>query len=221
MLLNQISSSSLKSIIYFPLALPAIVVFFSLNGESKRKVKMDVDSYWRHTRSQNLSKSSFRMWYLLITSNKEFRNVFYCRCGKWRHLLTIFLHPLSSLFINPVLCQNYGGGLYIAHGTSTRISANKIGNNLWMHHNSTIGMIGEGRPEIGNNVYIGTGAVILGDIKIGNNVKIGANAIVIDDIPDNAIVVAPKAQILRIQEIINPNTATPSGGGVNPYITAA
>lgn len=40
-------------------------------------------------------------------------------------------------------------------------------------------------PKIGNNVFIGTGAVVIGDIKIGDNVIIGANAVVYRDIPDN------------------------------------
>lgn len=44
-------------------------------------------------------------------------------------------------------------------------------------------------PEIGNNVFIGAGAKIIGGIKVGNNVIIGANAVVNKDVPDNAIVV--------------------------------
>lgn len=42
---------------------------------------------------------------------------------------------------------------------------------------------------IGNNVYIGAGAKILGNITIGNNVKIGANTVVTKDIPDGVTVV--------------------------------
>ena len=45
-------------------------------------------------------------------------------------------------------------------------------------------------PEIGNNVFIGAGAKIIGGIKVGNNVIIGAYAVVNKDVPDNAIVVA-------------------------------
>ena len=44
-------------------------------------------------------------------------------------------------------------------------------------------------PRIGNNVYIGAGAKILGDIEIGDNVKIGANAVVTKNVPDNCTVV--------------------------------
>ncbi|CAG0963718.1 serine O-acetyltransferase [Methylophilaceae bacterium] len=50
-------------------------------------------------------------------------------------------------------------------------------------------------PVIGNNVDIGAGAKVLGNIRIGNNVLIGANAVVITDVPDNAIAVGVPARI--------------------------
>ena len=52
--------------------------------------------------------------------------------------------------------KNYGRGLYVSHGTPTQIYANKIEKNLRIHHNVTLGMVGEGHPEIGDNVYSGT-----------------------------------------------------------------
>lgn len=73
-----------------------------------------------------------------------------------------------------------------------------IGKNCRIYHQVTIG--NDDRdvlnvPTIGDNVTIYPGAKILGKITIGNNVKIGANAVVVEDIPDNAIVLAPKAEI--------------------------
>lgn len=52
-------------------------------------------------------------------------------------------------------------------------------------------------PVIGNRVYIGAGARILGDIAIGNNIIIGPNAVVISDIPDNCAVGGVPAKIIR------------------------
>ena len=52
-------------------------------------------------------------------------------------------------------------------------------------------------PVIGNNVFIGAGAKILGGIKIGNNVKIGANAVVVKDVPDNVTVVGIPARVVN------------------------
>lgn len=50
-------------------------------------------------------------------------------------------------------------------------------------------------PQFGNNVDIGTGAKVLGNIRIGNNVLIGANAVVLTDVPDNCLAVGVPAVI--------------------------
>lgn len=50
-------------------------------------------------------------------------------------------------------------------------------------------------PVIGNNVDIGAGAKVLGNIRIGNNVVIGANAVVLTDVPDNSLAVGVPAII--------------------------
>lgn len=50
-------------------------------------------------------------------------------------------------------------------------------------------------PQIGNDVDIGAGAVLLGNIRIGNHVRIGANAVVVCDVPDNSIAVGVPAVI--------------------------
>lgn len=53
---------------------------------------------------------------------------------------------------------------------------------------------GGGGITIGDNVMIGAGAVLLGDLKIGSNVSIGANAVVLQDIPDNCVAVGVPAK---------------------------
>ena len=50
-------------------------------------------------------------------------------------------------------------------------------------------------PQIGDNVDIGAGAKLLGNIRIGNNVLVGANAVVLKDIPDNCVAVGVPASI--------------------------
>jgi serine O-acetyltransferase len=69
----------------------------------------------------------------------------------------------------------------------------KIGEKCTIYQNVTIGAKDNGKgyfvPTIGNNVMIGCGSVLLGDIQIGNNVSIGANAVVIGDVDDNSIIV--------------------------------
>ncbi len=51
--------------------------------------------------------------------------------------------------------------------------------------------------HIGDNMYIGIGAKILGNIQVGNDVKIGANAVVITDIPSNSTAVGMPARIIN------------------------
>lgn len=58
-------------------------------------------------------------------------------------------------------------------------------------------------PTVGNNVFIGTGAKVLGNVKVGNNVIIGANAVVIHDVPDNSIVAGVPARIIESNVDIN------------------
>lgn len=53
-----------------------------------------------------------------------------------------------------------------------------------------------GRVVIGNNVFIGTGSIILCDVKIGDNVVIGAGSLVTSDIPDNSVFVGRPARML-------------------------
>jgi serine O-acetyltransferase len=56
--------------------------------------------------------------------------------------------------------------------------------------------INNGVPKIGNNVYIGCGAKLIGGITVGDNVIIGANAVVVKDVPSNCTVVGNPAQII-------------------------
>jgi serine O-acetyltransferase len=87
------------------------------------------------------------------------------------------------------------GGIRIVHPNGIVIHGKAvIGNNLTIFQQVTIGVIEKSEivqkpPIIGNNVYIGAGAKILGNIVIGDNVKIGANAVVTKDVPANATVV--------------------------------
>ena len=72
-----------------------------------------------------------------------------------------------------------------------------IGRNATIYHQVTIGVGRGGSPVIGDNVYIGAGAKIIGNVHVGNNVKIGANCVVFMDVPDNCTVVMPKPRIIR------------------------
>jgi serine O-acetyltransferase len=90
------------------------------------------------------------------------------------------------------------GGLYIAHPAGTVIAAERIGRNCSIIASVTIGMRNEHAfPTIGNNVFIGAGARVLGDIHVGDNAKIGANAVVIHDVTAGATVIGIPGRELR------------------------
>ncbi len=66
----------------------------------------------------------------------------------------------------------------------------KFGNNCRIRNGVVVGLSRVDQPcapVLGDNVDIGAGAKVLGDIKVGNNVVIGANAVVIRDVPDNCV----------------------------------
>ncbi|HAI83445.1 MAG TPA: serine acetyltransferase [Chitinophagaceae bacterium] len=94
-----------------------------------------------------------------------------------------------------------GRGFRISHYGATVINYDTIiGENFYLSHNVTIGKIHTGSkagaPVIGNRVWVGPGAVIVGRIKIGDNVLISGNAFVNIDVPSNSIVIGNPAKII-------------------------
>lgn len=95
-----------------------------------------------------------------------------------------------------------GKGLFIDHGMGVVIGETAIiGNNVLLYQGVTLGGTGlahgKRHPTIGNNVVIGAGAKVLGDITIGDNSYIGANAVVIRDVPANSTVVGVPGRITK------------------------
>lgn len=96
-----------------------------------------------------------------------------------------------------------GKGFYIGHFGGIVISAKVIiGNNCNISQGITIGFSSRGNkkgyPTIGNRVYIGPGAVIIGNIKIGDDVAIGANAVVLNDISNNLVAAGIPAKVVSL-----------------------
>lgn len=108
----------------------------------------------------------------------------------------------TGIEIHPGAC--IGKNLFIDHGGCVIIGETSIiKDNVIIYQGVTIGatgkkVIGRRHPIIGNNVFIGSGAKILGNITIGDNVKIGANAVVLKDIPSNVTTVGIPSKIVKI-----------------------
>ena len=93
-----------------------------------------------------------------------------------------------------------GEGFYLGHWGTLVINPKAIiGKNCNIAQGVTIAQANRGKnqgvPHIGNDVWIGPNAVVVGNIKIGNNVLIAPNSYVNVDVPDNAVVIGNPAQI--------------------------
>ena len=97
-------------------------------------------------------------------------------------------------------CENFAGPPDITvHGINGIVIAGgaRIGKNVTISHQVTIGRSRGLAPVIGDGVYIGPGAKIFGGIRVGNNVRIGANCVVFQDVPDNATIVLGKPRVIE------------------------
>jgi serine O-acetyltransferase len=109
-----------------------------------------------------------------------------------RALTGIEIHPGATI----------GRRFFIDHGMGVVIGeTTEIGDDVLLYQNVTLGGTGNERgkrhPTIGNNVVIGTGAKVLGNIVVGNHVRIGAGSVVIRSVPDNSTVVGIPGRIVR------------------------
>lgn len=97
-----------------------------------------------------------------------------------------------------------GPGLYIGHEGGIVINEQVIiGKYCNLSHQVTIGVSRRGEragvPVIGDNVYIGPGAKIFGQIKVGNNAAIGANCVVTHDVPESGVVVGIPGKVISFE----------------------
>lgn len=104
----------------------------------------------------------------------------------------IEIHPAAT--IGKFLLIDHGVGVVIGETTI-------IGNYCTIYQGVTLGgtgkEIGKRHPTIGNNVMIGAGAKILGNIYVGDNVKVGANAVVVENIEPANTVIGCKGRVVK------------------------
>ncbi|HBY02385.1 MAG TPA: serine O-acetyltransferase [Rikenellaceae bacterium] len=113
--------------------------------------------------------------------------------------LHIIIGYLTEVITDVEIAPNVpiGGGLVIFHGGPITISPGAIlGKDIKLRPGVVIGgnFQGNGVPTFGDNIDIGVGAKILGEITLGDNTKIGANAVVIKSFPANSVLVGVPAK---------------------------
>lgn len=99
-------------------------------------------------------------------------------------------------------CARIGIGIMFDHATGIVIGETAVvGDNCSLFHNVTLGGTGktggDRHPKLGDNVTIGAGTQILGNIKIGKGTKIGAGSVVLEDLPENVTAVGVPAKIVK------------------------
>jgi serine O-acetyltransferase len=112
--------------------------------------------------------------------------------GISRFITTIDIHPAAQI----------GERVFIDHGTGVVIGETCIiGNDVVIYQQVTLGGVstsaGKRHPTVGNNVVVGAGAKVLGNIILGDNAKIGANSVVVKNVPCCATAIGIPARIVN------------------------
>jgi serine O-acetyltransferase len=170
-----------------------------------------------------------RSWLEVLLCHTPLHAVILHRVAHWLHarvgwrvaarLLSVLTRFWTGVEIHPA--ARIGKGFFLDHGTGVVIGETAVvGDYCVMFHNVTLGGTGkyhgQRHPRVGNHVFIGTSAILLGPIRVGDHAKVGANAFVINrDVPAHCTVVGTPAKIVKrygrtVEEEL-PRTAPPTG----------
>jgi serine O-acetyltransferase len=132
----------------------------------------------------------YRVAHFLYGARMFFLARYFSQVG--RFFTGIEIHPGATI----------GKNLFIDHGMGVVVGETAvIGDNVTIYQGVTLGGTGKEKgkrhPTVGNNVVVGTGAQVLGNITIGDNSYIGANAVVVKDVPPNSTVVGVPGRITK------------------------
>lgn len=124
------------------------------------------------------------------------------QCSQRLHLapLAMAFNKANCIFGGCIIGRNadFGPGFVLIHSMGVVINtAVKGGCDVKIEHQVTIGAERNLSPVLGDNIFIGAGAKIVGSVTIGSGVKIGANAVVVHDLPDGVTAVGVPARIVR------------------------
>jgi len=113
--------------------------------------------------------------------------------------LSQFARFITGIEIHPG--AQIGRRFFIDHGMGVVIGETTIvGDDVTLYQGVTLGGTGKEsgkrHPTIGNNVVVGAGAKVLGNIAIGENCRIGSGSVVLRDVPDNSTVVGVPGHIV-------------------------
>ena len=120
-----------------------------------------------------------------------------CRLG----LIAMALGKLNAVFCQCVIGRraDFGPGFVLVHSQGLVINSGvRGGAAVTLEHQVTIGAEKGKAPLLGDRVFVGAGAKILGGVTVGDDVRVGANAVVVADVPPGATVVGVPARVVRV-----------------------
>lgn len=158
-----------------------------------------------------------RNWLEVLFCYPGLQALLFHRLAHWLYCLGLPFIPrlishlarfLSGIEIHPG--ATIGTSVFIDHGMGVVIGETAIvGNYCLIYQGVTLGGTGKEsgkrHPTLGENVVVGAGAKVLGNIQIGNNVRIGAGSVVLREVPSNCTVVGVPGRVLyRSGARVNP-----------------
>lgn len=190
-------------IVFFPLLFVRYafhVLFWQTSGQKAiitEELSIQVLDYRFFHDVEIFRKSAFArllafLW--AVHYNVYFLSLFYGRIGSTRSwICSWFRRERSSFELQCATC----GVLHLFHPFGTIINAERVGNNVRIRNNTTIGNKNGRRPVIGDNVEIGANVVIIGGVTVGDNAVIGAGSVVVKDVPSDSVVAGNPARVIR------------------------
>ncbi len=176
--------------------LPFALFYIFASGKLKEVVKIDIHANALNSSVLPPPPVGFAALCLLLFDNQYFKSLY---CHRIRRMRLSQLLPHRHFLLEIPYDVRIGAGLKLDHPFSTILNAKEIGCNCRIKNNITIGNKNDDeslRPVIGDNVYIGAGAIIIGNISIGSDSKIGAGAVVTKDVPPGSVVVGNPIRFL-------------------------
>jgi serine O-acetyltransferase len=133
---------------------------------------------------------------------------------RWRLVpLELLFNRLNTIFCGCIIGRGaeFGEGFVLIHSLGVVINGSvRGGKNVKIEHQVTIGAEKRTSPRIGDDVFIGAGAKIIGAVEIGDGARVGANAVVVHDVPAHSTVVGIPARVVSQREVpVNPGDSPP------------
>ena len=176
----------------------AVVVLFIIAGIFREEIQAAFDR----------DPAATNFFEVLLTYSGLHALVFY-RIAHSLHLWKVPFFPrlisqigrfFTGIEIHPG--AKIGKRFFIDHGMGVVIGETaEIGDDVTLYQGVTLGGTGKDRgkrhPTLGNDVVVGTGAKVLGNIRIGDHTQVGANAVVIRDVPPYSTVVGVPGRVVK------------------------